>query len=391
MKTLLTPLMSALLLAGCASQPALRGTADLGIIIERASGHIRIVENSTHTQLANVGGLGDLSHAAAVFSRDGRFAYVFGRDGGISKVDLLTHKLVKRVLQAGNSIGGAISSDGRIIAAQNYQPGGVKLFDADTLELLADIPALDSATGVVSKVVGLADLPGHRFAFSLFEAGQIWVIDASNPRKSVVTRYPHIGQQPYDGLATMDGRSYMAGLYGEDGVALLDTWYPEKGVTKVLNGYGQGAEKQPVYKMPHLRGWSVAGDYAFFPSIGHKEAIVADNRSWEIKHHIPLAGQPVFVMARPDGKQVWTNFAFPDNDTVQVIDVPTMKVVSTFKPCKGVLHFEFTARGDQVWLSCRDENRVEVYDTQTLARITTLPADNPSGIFFGWRAGRLGM
>jgi protein NirF len=126
-----------------------------------------------------------------VFSRDGRYAYVFGRDGGLSQVDVLSQRLVKRVMQAGNSIGGAISSDGRIVAAQNYQPGGVKLFDADTLALLAEV----STDG--SKVVGLADLPGNRFAFSLFEAGEIWLIDASQPRAPQVTRYPNIGRQRY--------------------------------------------------------------------------------------------------------------------------------------------------------------------------------------------------
>ena len=43
-----------------------------------------------------VEGLGDLSHASAVFSRDGRYAFVFGRDGGLSKVDLLTGTLTAR-------------------------------------------------------------------------------------------------------------------------------------------------------------------------------------------------------------------------------------------------------------------------------------------------------
>ena len=45
-----------------------------------------------------------------------------------------------RIVQAGNSIGGAISDDGRLVAVSNYEPGGVRVFDADTLELVADIP-----------------------------------------------------------------------------------------------------------------------------------------------------------------------------------------------------------------------------------------------------------
>jgi protein NirF len=45
------------------------------------------------------------------------------------------------VLQSGNAIGGAISQDGRIVVAQNYTPGGIKAFDAETLELLSEVPA----------------------------------------------------------------------------------------------------------------------------------------------------------------------------------------------------------------------------------------------------------
>ncbi|SCK19347.1 cytochrome D1 domain-containing protein [Vogesella sp. LIG4] len=380
---------AAALLAGCAS-PALRGSGDLGVVIERASGSVQVVDNSHLAQLSRVTGLGDLSHASLVYSRDARYVYVFGRDGGLSKVDILSGKLVARVMQAGNSIGGAISSDGRIVAAQNYSPGGVKLFDADSLALLADVPAVDEH-GQPSKVVGLADLPGNRFAYSLFEAGEIWLLDAANPRAPKVSKYRDIGRQPYDGLASGDGRYYIAGLYGEDGLALLDTWHPEAGVRRILPGYGQGQQRQPVYKMPHLRGWSMAGDYAFLPAIGHNSVLVADSRSWQQVTQVPVYGQPVFVMAEPSGRRVWVNFAYPHNDTVQVIDVPSMQVIKTLKPGKAILHMEFTGRGDAVWLSSRDDDKLVVIDTQNFATVAELPAANPSGIFFSWRAARMGM
>ena len=384
LRSLLIPLLAAAVLAGCAT-PTLRGSGDLGVVIERAAGSLQVVQQQPPASLARVSGLGDLSHASLVYSRDARYVYVFARDGGLSKVDLLTGTLQARVLQAGNSIGGAISSDGRIVAAQNYSPGGVKLFDADTLALLAEV-----STGG-SKVVGLADLPGNRFAFSLFEAGEIWLIDASQPRAPQVTRYPNIGRQPYDGLASQDGRHYLAGLYGEDGLALLDTWQPEQGVRRILNGYGRGRAALPVYKMPHLRGWSLAGDYAFLPTIGHHQVLIADRRSWQEVARVAVHGQPVFVMAEPGGRRVWVNFAFPHNDTVQVIDVPSRQIVATLKPGRAILHMEFTARGDAVWLSSRDDNRLTVIDTTTLNTIAELDAEQPSGIFFTWRAQRMGM
>lgn len=375
------------LLGGCAEP---RGTGDLGIVIERAAGAVLVVDTTRRKRLARVTGLGDLSHASAVYSRDGRFAYVFGRDGGLSKVDLLEGRVDKRVVQAGNSIGGAISQDGRLVAVSNYQPGGVRVFDALSLALVADIPAT-RAGGDSSKVIGLVDAPDHRFVWSLFEAGEIWMADFRDPKQPIVRRYDDVGEQPYDALITPDGRYYIAGLFGEDGMALLDLWYPENGVRRILQGYGKGEARLPVYKMPHLEGWAIAGGHAFVPAVGRREVLIVDTATWREVGRIPTAGQPVFVMARPDGRQVWVNFALPENDVVQIIDVPSRRVVATLTPGKGVLHMEFTPRGEEAWVSVRDADRIVVYDTATLAPVGELPAEKPSGIFFTARANRIGL
>ncbi len=375
-------------LAGCAAPP-LRGTGDLGLIIERASGQVTLVDSSARAPYAHVPGLGDVSHASAVYSRDGRYAYVFGRDGGLSKVDLLEARIVKRVMQSGNAIGGSISQDGRIVVAQNYTPGGIKAFAADTLELLAEVPA-EYAPGKFSKIVGLADLAGNRFAYALFDGGEIWVSDFSDARNPTTQRFP-AGSQPYDGLVTPDGRYYLAGLFGEDGIALLDTWQPEQGARKILQGYGRGEEKLPVFKMPHLRGWSMAQGKAYLPAIGRHEVLVVDADGWREVGRIKVKGQPVFVVARPDGRQVWVNYAFPDNSWVQVIDTLSGQIVKTLEPGKAILHMEFTPRGEHVWISARDDNKVLIYDTATFARIGEFAAQAPSGIFFTSRAGRMGF
>lgn len=383
-------ILSALLLSACAT-PALRGSGDLGVVIERATGQVQIVETTGHTRLATVHGLGDLSHASVVFGRDQRHAYVFGRDGGLSKIDLLRGRLVRRVLQAGNAIGGAISQDGRVVAVSNYQPGGVKLFAADTLEQLAEIPASYGDGQKRSKVVGLVDAPGQRFVFALYDAGEIWVADARDPARPVLQKFTNIGRLPYDGTVTPDGRYYLAGLFGEDGLALLDLWHPERGVRRVLDGYGRGSQPLPVYKMPHLDYIAAAGGRLFAPAVGRHELLVIDARTWTELARVAIVGQPVFVVARPDGRHVWVNFAPPHNDTMQVIDTETLQAVRTFKPGKAVLHMEFTPRGEQVWVSVRDENRVDVYDAETFERIASLPAQQPSGIFFASRAHRIGQ
>ncbi|MGZ8403683.1 MAG: cytochrome D1 domain-containing protein [Rhodoplanes sp.] len=269
----------------------LRGTGDLGIVVERSAGSVLIVDTTKRAALARVEGLGDLSHASAVFSRDQRFAYVFGRDGGLTKVDLLTASIAKRVVQAGNAIGGAISDDGALIAVSNYEPGGVRVFDSEALDLVADIPAV-GADGKASKTVGLVDLPGRRFAYALYDAGEIWTADFSN------------GAQP--------------------------------ALTKLNN-------------------------------------------------------EPVFAVARPDGRHVWVNFAHPLNDTIDVVDTTTLKIVQRFRAGPAVLHMEFAPRGHEVWVSVRDDDRVLVYDAATFAKKGEIAAGKPSGIFFTARATRIGQ
>jgi protein NirF len=106
---------------------------------------------------------------------------------------------------------------------------------------------------------------------------------------------------------------------------------------------------------------------------------------------VAVKGQPVFVIASPDGRQIWVNFAFPDNGWVQVIDTLSGQVVQTLQPGKAVLHMEFTPRGEAVWISARDDNRVVIYDTRTFRQLGSLEAEAPSGIFFSSRAARIGF
>jgi len=74
-----------------------------------------------------------------------------------------------------------------------------------------------------------------------------------------------------------------------------------------------------------------------------------------------------------------------------VIDTLTKRVIHQFTPGPAVLHMEFTARGNEVWISVRDRNKVVIYDTHSFARIAELPARSPSGIFFTVRAHKTGL
>jgi len=367
--------------AALAEEP--RSTAGLGVVIERATGSVLIVDRPTHAVLQRVDGFGDLSHASVVFSEDARFAFVFGRDGGLTKLDLLQGLIAGRIMQGGNSIGGAISDDGSLVAVANYEPGGVRVFDAATL---APVASFDTG----AKTIGLVDVPGRRFAFTTWDTGETWIVDMSGP-DPVPTVVPGIGANPYDALLSADGRTYIAGLFGEDGLTKLDLWQANPEPKRILSGYGRGEEKLPVYKMPHLEGWAQAGDRFVLPAIGRHEVLWVDAATFEETGRTATHGQPVFAVARPGGRHVWVNFAHPLNDTVEVIDTLTGEIVKTLKPGPAVLHMEFSPRGDEVWVSVRDAGKVLIYDTESFEIIGEFAAESPSGIFFTARAHRIGL
>ncbi|WP_415716054.1 cytochrome D1 domain-containing protein [Roseibium sp.] len=373
----------AIFMAASAQAEDIVTTGDLGLVVERASGSLLLVDQSERSSIARIEGLGDLSHASLVYSPDQRYAYVFGRDGGLTKVDIARKEITDRVVQSGNAIGGAISDDGTLVAVSNYEPGGVRIFDAETLEMVADIPT-------DSKTIGLVDAPGRRFVFTLWDAGETWIADMSSGDPQI-TKITEIGANPYDALITGDGRLYITGLFGEDGLTAIDLWSPEPKPIRVLPDNGRGQQDLPVYKMPHLEGWARAGREFVLPAVGHHQVLWIDGGSLEETGRTDTYGQPVFAMARPDGRQVWVNFAHPLNDTIQVIDTLTKEIVHEFKPGPAVLHMEFSPRGHEVWISVRDAGKVMIYDTRTFEKRGEFEAESPSGIFFTSRAHKTGL
>ena len=358
-------------------------TGDLGLIVERASGSVLLIDRSEHAALARIEGLGDLSHASLTYSPDERFAYVFGRDGGLSKVDLLERKVVARTIQAGNSIGGAISDDGALVAVSNYTPGGIKVFDAGKLALVADIPA-------AGKTVGLADLPGRRFIWAVWDTGHAYLGDFSGPRP-VITDLGEVGKNPFDAVVTDDAHTYLIGLFGEKGVTAIDLWDDDPEPVRFLRDYGKKEDDMPVYKMPHLQGWAFTEGQFALPAVGRHELLWVDRETLEEKARTEVHGQPVFIIAQPASPFVWVNFATPRNGVVQVVDSRTHEVVRTLEPGKAVLHMEFAPRGAEVWVSVRDDNKVVIYDTRTFEKTGEIEAQAPSGIFFTARAHQPGL
>ena len=380
------------------------GTAALMVIVERESGGVVVVDSIRHEVLGRVEGLGNLRHASMVFSRDGRFAYIIGRDGTLSKIDLILMKVDRKTKVAENSIGIAISRDNRYIMVCNYQPGGVSIVDSDTLESVKEISAvrhMPDGSKLISRTVGPLDTADNQMIFGLMEAGGVWVVDMKKPDFPVVRKYWDVGDTPYDQLITPDGRTYMVGFLGSDWMGLLDTWKLDD-IRKIdvsekktgLKKYKK-YEKVPVYHIPHLESWAISGDLAIVPAVGEKRAIVYNMRDWSVVKSIPIAGTGLFVVARPGGREVWVdNVAAPgsrEERLMQIIDVETLTVKKTIDAGKGAINPQFTPKGEAVYISVMGENKVRVYDADSYELIKEIDVRKPSGIFCTDRTSKFGL
>ncbi|CAG1066591.1 Nitrite reductase [uncultured bacterium] len=395
-----------LLLAASPSQATdkkVYGTASLMVVVEREKGSVAVFDSIEHELLGRVEGLGNLRHATMVFSRDARYAFVIARDGVVSKVDLLGMEVEARAKAAENSIGIAISRDNKYIMVCNYEPGGVTILDSGTLKIVKEIPAVmkefPDGTKLRSRTVGPLDTPDNLMIFGLMEGNAVWVVDMKQEGFPVIKKFEEVGDTPYDQFITPDGRYYLVGLLNSDWMGLLDTWKLDAvkkiDVRERRPAIKTGNEKVSVYHIPHLESWGVANGLAFVPAFGEKRIIVYDMDNWSVVKSIPVAGTPLFVVVRPGGREVWVdNVGAPgsaEERTVDVISVETLSVKKSIDAGKGALDPQFTPKGEAVYISVREEDKVAVYDTDTYKLLKEFPAHKPSGIFSSDRASKFGL
>jgi protein NirF len=374
------------------------GTSSLMVIVERETGSVIVIDSSSHKLLGRVAGLGNLIHGTVKFSKDGRYAYVIGRDAKVSKIDLFTLTLIKQVNGGDDSVGGVMSQDGRYIALSNYSPGEVRILNADTLETVRVIPAVrDYPDGrrENSRVVGLVDAPGNLLLYSLMDSNGIWVVDASREDSPVIKKFWDIGETPYDALITSDGRYYLVGLLKSNWFVLLDTWDMKEvkriSAIKVREGGDAEEKTAPLWKIPHLKGWAIAGGLAVLPAVQREVALIYDIRDWHLIDEVPLAGTALYTVSSPDNRYVWVDLVGKNGDIIQVIDLKTLEVIKTFSPGKGATHPQFTPKGNAVYISLMDEDKVVVYNPTNFEKIKEFPAKGPSGIFSTERVYKFGM
>jgi protein NirF len=390
--------LAALVLALClASYASAQGVGSRVFVVERASGSLAVYDLATRTLLPKrIEGLGNMRHATMIFSPDLRYGFLATRSGQVSRIDLEKLERAGEVFTSKNSIDNAISQDGRYIATAEYDPGGVTILDARTLEVVARHKASFERDGATlpSRVTGIVDAPGNRFVCVMMEGGQIWIIDASRPGFPIEHRIPTPEHgMPYDAMITPDGRYYVVGHLESDRVSVLDLTRPQEGVTEVsLRDPTREYERGAPVKLPHLASWAVAGKWIFVPLVGEDRLAVLDRATWRFERSIPLRGHPVYAVRSPTERQVWVSFSGEDDDRfVQVIDVESLSVAATVELAGRIYHMDFTPRGSHVLVSANRANKLLLVNAMTHEIEDEEVLQSPSGIFGVWRAFRIGL
>jgi protein NirF len=395
MRTLFGVVLAAVLLS-CDGAGA-PGIGSRVFVVERASGSLAVYDLARRKLLPKrITGLGDLRHATMIFSPDLRYGYLSSRGGQVSRIDLQTLERAGEVLTSKSSIDNAISQDGRFIATAEYDPGGVTILDARTLELRKRLDATFSRNGAThpSRATGIVDAPGNRFVCVLMEGAEVWIIDASHPEFPIEHRIPIRREaMPYDAMITPDGRYYVVGHLESDRVSVVDLSAPAAGVRSIsLRDPAHDYERDAPVKLPHLASWAVAGSSIFVPLVGEDRLAVLDRATFEFRQSIPLRGHPVYAVRSPTEREVWVSFSGEEDDAwVQVVDVERLAVTSTLRVGGRIYHMDFTPRGGHVLVSANRDNKLLLVNASTHEIEDSEDVDSPSGIFGVWRAFRIGL
>jgi protein NirF len=390
-------LVAALILAALAPRPFLAGGVGSRVfIVERETGSLAVYDLKERRLLPQrIESLGNLRHATMIFTPDLSAAFLATRGGQVSRIDLQTLAKTGEVFTSQNSIDNAISQDGRWLAVAEYVPGGLTILDAATMKVAARHEAwwTKSDERRRSRVTGVVDAPGNRFACVSIEGAEIWIVDASSPGFPIEHRIPTAEPQPYDAMITPDGRYYVVVHLNSPKASVLDLRRPERGVRTIeLRPPDEESERTAPIKLPHVASWAVAGDHCFVPLVGEKRLAVLDRRTWEHAGSIPLRGHPVYSVRSPSGGEIWVSFSGERDDAfVQVVDTESLEVVAELEVGKRIYHLDFTPRGSHVLVSANGANRLFLVDAATREIVDSEELRSPSGVFGPWRAFRLGL
>lgn len=383
------------LITTCKTNPA--GIGGRVFVVERSAARLAVIDYREMRLIKKIPISGDMSHASMVFDPELSYGYLALRSGTLSRIDLNGLHEAGHLQTSKNSIGLAISQDGRTVAVSEYKPGGVTLVDVKSFAVSQSFPAtvasVDQTTPDLSRVTGLVDAPGNRFICALMDGNEVWTLapdTQSGQLQYTIERKTRtkVGR-PFDALITPEGRYYITGHMDSHQASLMDLWNP-KAPPRTLDLTAGGKRVTPP-KMPHMEAWAAAGDRIFVPAVGERRLAVFSSQDFKLLESIELIGFPVYAVVRPDLREIWITFSGDRDGAIQVIDTQTGKTLEIIEAGRRLYHLVFTPRGDRALVSSNQTNEFIIYDANDRRKLGAIPLDSPSGIFGVWRAFQTGL
>ncbi len=381
------------------------------IAIERDKGTIAVIDGDKKEVFARIPTgyavhvLKTVEHHETLKAKDaGRFWYIMGRDGMMTKVDLWANPDKMKVAQvqvAYDARDVAVSGDGKYVIGGGYWPPHFVIADAVTMEPLKVVSTrgvnVDGEYVNESRVAAIYDTPkAPTWLVAAKELGQMWQVDYSDLDNLQITKI-NSAKYLHDGFYDPTGRYFQIAANASNKMVVVDT------VTRKLEAMidtdkkphpGPGAnwidpKCGPVGGTTHLGVGKVTA-WGNDPK-GHKD------QAWKICYEVETDGAGVFLRTHPKSDYIWADQTkHPEpaiQQSIKVIDKKTRKVVKTIRLTEkkgyAAVHFEFNKAGDEVWVSIWNRSdslepngEIVIFDAKTLeekARVKGLYA--PTGKF----------
>lgn len=312
-----------------------------------------------------------------------RWGYLKSDDGHVYKIDLYTLQIVRQAKVGLTGTGIALSKDGKWLALSSFVPNSMVILKADTLEPVKYI-ALEGEDpdGNFIKSAGgpiIGSRINNKFALTLRQAGQIWIIDPDKPDMPV-TKLAKVGRMLHDTFLTPDGRYSMVASYDDNKYVAIDL-KDDKVVRDIPAGCqphaGSGAVTEVNGRM-----------LAFGTNMGTCKlgSVVTawDVKDFSVVKQIPVAGATESPAAHPNAPYVAVDIIDKDKRAswIQLIDKNTLSVVKTLEVGGHAFFPNYNRTGDYLYVSSGYwGDRLKIYDSRSLELVAEHKMESPSGIF----------
>ncbi len=380
-------------------EPFTYGTGNLMVVVERDNKSILVIDGTDLEVIKRISLPNTTQPHAPVFSPDGRYYYVMGRNGYYAKVDLLAQKIVAEQTIGTDSRGSAISINGKYIFAGNYSPGSAVIMDASDLSILKRFEgpeALVEGKIRASRCSSITDIGGVKdlMAVAWKDAGQVWIVDMKTaPEFKVIKKFEGAGADIHDASVSDGGRYFMLADHKGNHLWILDAY---KDIENDSTAYKGTIGTDPV---PHA---SVCQGEVCFENNRGKGTVTAFSPS-TMKHIAniptssesnPLSAGGLFTSKHPGAAHVLSDAVIADSKThryIYVIDTQRLEVIKQIEVGEAAVHPEFTARGAHLFVASWGGNKVVIYDGLTYEKLKEIPAITPTSILSSRRGTEHGV